>query len=88
MAITQEQANQIASAYQSGANPQELANQYGVTQSDIDTYFPGFDTSGISLNSQTPASQSTVQSSSPTFTQQSGSTLTPGQAQQIGRAHV
>lgn len=81
MAITQEQANQIIQAYQSGVDPQTLAAQYGLTQRDVDTYFPGFDTTGLNLPSGAPAPIAT------SFTQQSGSRLTPGQAQQLYNAY-
>ena len=45
MAITQEQANQLAAAYQSGdtSGLQGLVSQYGVTGADVQQYFPGFD---------------------------------------------
>ena len=101
MAITQEQANQIIQAYQSGVDPQTLAAQYGLTQSDVNTYFPGFDTTGLNLPSGAPApiatsftqqSGSRLPSKAPapiatSFTQQSGSRLTPGQAQQLYNAY-
>ena len=50
MAISAEQAAQLASAYQSGdAGLQSLVNQMGVTQADVQQYFPGFDVSGAGL---------------------------------------
>ena len=86
MAITQEQANQIIQAYQSGVDPQTLAAQYGLTQSDVNTYFPGFDTTGLNLPSGAPApidtsfNQPLLIPKAPapintSFTQQSGSKL-------------
>ena len=55
MAISQDQANQLASAYQSGNTSavQNLVNTMGVTANDVSSYFPGFDvaSSGISLPS-------------------------------------
>jgi hypothetical protein len=50
MAITAEQAAQLASAYQSGnSGLQSLVNQMGVTQADVQQYFPGFDVAGAGL---------------------------------------
>jgi len=63
MAITSDQANQLASAYQSGNTSavQNLVNSLGVTASDVATYFPTFDvaSSGITLPTPTPAPLST-----------------------------
>jgi hypothetical protein len=63
MAITQDQANQLASAYQSGDTSavQNLVNSFGVTPTDVSTYFPTFDvaSSGITLPTPTPAPLST-----------------------------
>lgn len=51
--ITSEQAGQLATKYQSGdqAGLQSLVNQMGVTQADVNKYFPGFDVSksGVQL---------------------------------------
>lgn len=62
MAITQEQANQLASMYQSGdtSSLQNLINQYGVTQSDVSQYFPGFDVSGAGLTLPTSTNLTTT----------------------------
>jgi hypothetical protein len=57
MAISAEQAAQLASAYQSGdAGLQSLVNQMGVTQADVAQYFPGFDVGAAGLTLPTAAS--------------------------------
>ena len=60
MAITAEQAAQLASTYQSGdtSGLQGLVNQMGVTAADVGQYFPGFDVGslqGITLAPSAPA---------------------------------
>jgi hypothetical protein len=45
-----EAAAQLQSAYQGGANDlQAMVNNYGVTQADVEKYFPGFDVAGAGL---------------------------------------
>ena len=45
-----EAAAQLASAYQGGANDlQAMVNTLGVTQADVNKYFPGFDVAGAGL---------------------------------------
>jgi hypothetical protein len=60
MAITAEQAAQLASTYQTGdtSGLQGLVNQMGVTQADVAQYFPGFDVGslqGVTLAPSAPA---------------------------------
>jgi len=52
MAISAEQAQQLAHVYQSGdtGGLQSLVNQFGVTQSDVQQYFPGFDLQSAGIN--------------------------------------
>ena len=59
--LTPGQAQQLYDAYQSGnmGQVQSLVNAYGVTPTDVQAYFPGFDTStltgqGINLAGTTP----------------------------------
>ena len=53
MAITQEQADSLASQYGAGTLTQDTINSSGLTQADIAQYYPNFDisTSGFSLPS-------------------------------------
>lgn len=71
MAITAEQAAQLASTYQTGdtAGLQGLVNQMGVTQSDVAQYFPGFDvsTAGVTLPGASQSLTSQPISKEPTF---------------------
>ena len=93
MAITADQAGELAQAYQSGSgNLQDLVNTMGVTQSDVNQYFPGFDVgaSGLSLPSATsssplasaPVAETSSQSApvnTATTSPLSGSATTPNQ---------